>query len=175
MLSNLRSGRKRGVSIGPQSEADARELIAYREKRRRDSRSSQDGTTSRPKLAQTSGFFDLASPARDEPNATRVFDHMEEVVSPTPGQSIDDNISMLSPDTFPMQPLTPPASDSGNVSDTGSKEEERRDHEMFLALEKPRVRYDVEVITKLVVYAGEHSRCHARPKPFAKHVQVLLG
>ncbi len=28
------------------------------------------------------------------------------------------------------------------------------DQEMFSALKKPRVRYDVEVITKLVVYAG---------------------
>jgi len=30
------------------------------------------------------------------------------------------------------------------------------DESMFLALEKPRVRYDVEVVTKLVVYAGKY-------------------
>ena len=28
------------------------------------------------------------------------------------------------------------------------------DHEMFLRLLKPRVRYDVEVVTKLIVYTG---------------------
>lgn len=67
----------------------------------------------------------------------------------------DYKATMLSPSPFPAQPLTPPASDSGNLSDSGGKEEERRDHEMFLALEKPRVRYDVEVVTKLVVYAGK--------------------
>jgi len=48
--------------------------------------------------------------------------------------------------------LTPPASDGG-MSDSG-REDERKDREMFSALEKPRIRYDVEVITKIVVYAG---------------------
>lgn len=32
---------------------------------------------------------------------------------------------------------------------------EREEREMFSKIEKPRVRYDVEVITKLIVYAGE--------------------
>jgi dihydrosphingosine 1-phosphate phosphatase len=49
--------------------------------------------------------------------------------------------------------LTPPASDGGGSSDSG-KEDEKNDRDMFSALEKPRIRYDVEVITKLVVYAG---------------------
>ena len=38
-------------------------------------------------------------------------------------------------------------------SETG-REEEVQDRNMFSALEKPRIRYDVEVITKVVVYAG---------------------
>ena len=49
--------------------------------------------------------------------------------------------------------LTPPPSDAGASSDSG-REDERSDREMFSTLEKPRIRYDVEVITKLVVYAG---------------------
>jgi len=67
---------------------------------------------------------------------------------------------MLSPGNFPTQPLTPPASDNGQASDYNDsneremEEESRMDSAMFLALEKPRVRYDVEVVTKLVVYAG---------------------
>ena len=36
----------------------------------------------------------------------------------------------------------------------GSVEEEQANQRMFDALERPRVRYDVEVITKLIVYAG---------------------
>lgn len=48
----------------------------------------------------------------------------------------------------PASSFTPPSSDSG-------QEDDRLDREMFSSLQKPRVRYDVEVITKLVVYAGK--------------------
>jgi len=34
------------------------------------------------------------------------------------------------------------------------RQDEREEREMFSKLEKPRVRYDVEVVTKLIVYAG---------------------
>ncbi len=34
-------------------------------------------------------------------------------------------------------------------------EDEKNDREMFRKLQKPRVRYDVEVVTKLIVYAGK--------------------
>lgn len=74
----------------------------------------------------------------------------------TPGQQED----LLAPNPFIALPLTPPASDSGAASDAGreereDKEDQEHDHKMFLALEKPRVRYDVEVVTKLVIYAGK--------------------
>jgi hypothetical protein len=49
----------------------------------------------------------------------------------------------------------PPTSDAGASSDSGREDDERKDKAMFSALEKPRTHYDVEVITKLVVYAGE--------------------
>lgn len=35
------------------------------------------------------------------------------------------------------------------------REDEREEREMFSRLEKPRVRYDVEVVTKIIVYAGK--------------------
>lgn len=34
------------------------------------------------------------------------------------------------------------------------RQDEREEREMFSRLEKPRVRYDVEVVTKIIVYAG---------------------
>ena len=49
--------------------------------------------------------------------------------------------------------LTPPVSDAGASNDSG-REDEKKDRKMFSMIEKPRIRYDVEVITKLVVYAG---------------------
>lgn len=57
---------------------------------------------------------------------------------------------------------TPPTPDPGlaipgtlkrRLSDD-RRQYEREDREMFSRLEKPRVRYDVEVITKLIVYSG---------------------
>ena len=53
-------------------------------------------------------------------------------------------------------PLTPGTA-SGACSRRPSSErrqDEREEREMFSKLEKPRVRYDVEVITKLIVYSG---------------------
>lgn len=41
LLTSIRHPRRRAVSIGPQSEADAYETLAYREKRRRESTSEQ--------------------------------------------------------------------------------------------------------------------------------------
>lgn len=38
------------------------------------------------------------------------------------------------------------------------REDEREERAMFSRLEKPRVRYDVEVVTKIIVYAGKDLR-----------------
>ncbi|KAI4741749.1 acid phosphatase/Vanadium-dependent haloperoxidase [Aureobasidium sp. EXF-12298] len=162
MLSNLRHPRKRGISIGPQSEADAREFIANRERKRRESRSSTDGNESRPQLTKPPGGSFYISKLEEESDATNQ-KHYENnsgsfgVATPlaTPGQKGD----LLKPNPFNALPLTPPASDSGNGSDAGREDKEEgddaeQDHKMFLALAKPRVRYDVEVVTKLVIYAG---------------------
>ncbi|KAH0340336.1 sphingosine-1-phosphate phosphohydrolase-like protein, partial [Aureobasidium melanogenum] len=155
MLSNLRHPRKRGISVGPQSEADAREFIANRERKRRESRSSADGNDSRPQLIKPSG----GSLELESTKQKRREDELDSfgVATPlaTPGQKGD----LLRPNPFTALPLTPPASDSGNGSDMGREDKEDRedaeqDHQMFLALAKPRVRYDVEVVTKLVIYAG---------------------
>lgn len=57
------------------------------------------------------------------------------------------------------RPATPPESDASITGDPDGKtdirgDEEKEDREMFMRLERPRVRYDVEVITKLIVYSG---------------------
>lgn len=161
MLSNLRHPRKRGISVGPQSEADAREFIANRERKRRESRSSADGQASPPQLIKSPGepLYNSTSEESNTMKQRRQEDDLDSfgVATPlaTPGQKGD----LLRPDPFNALPLTPPASDSGNGSDVGREEKEERedaeqDQQMFLALAKPRVRYDVEVVTKLVIYAG---------------------
>ncbi|TKA70532.1 hypothetical protein B0A55_09212 [Friedmanniomyces simplex] len=147
IMSRLRNPRKRTVSIGPQSEADARELIANRAQRRRDSRTSLDASKSSPRRSRRGA----------SPPTPAIID---DVTSPSSQSYIDspqarcDNKPLLQVNTATDPSLlTPPASDAGASSDSG-KEDEQKDRELFSAVEKPRIRYDVEVITKLVVYAG---------------------
>ena len=76
---------------------------------------------------------------------------------PTPAYSgMDLHKSMTAPEQVLYTPLT-----SGTASGASSRQpsserrqDEREEREMFSRLEKPRVRYDVEVITKLIVYSG---------------------
>lgn len=139
MLSAFRHPRKRRISVGPQSEADAREYIANREQRRR------NRSTSSPKR----------KPARKIPEATP--EGNGDILSPLLGETARSNVS--SPTLLVTTPdkhlLTPPINDAGASSDSG-REDEKKDRKMFSMIEKPRIRYDVEVITKLVVYAGEY-------------------
>ena len=66
---------------------------------------------------------------------------------------------MTGAETALYTPLTPGSLAAGSTSSSRRPSAERRqdekeEREMFSKLEKPRVRYDVEVITKLIVYAG---------------------
>ena len=46
--------------------------------------------------------------------------------------------------------------EEGEGEGEGEAQERREEAEMFMRIERPRVRYDVEVITKLFVYSGEY-------------------
>lgn len=150
MLSNT---RKRTISVGPQSEADVREYIANREQKRRDSRTSAS-PAGRFLHRTQSAHLTAGSPASDIAVATPLSEApAEDYLSPPPSLSnrASHKLEVRPPGTQDL--LTPPASDGGMSGDE-SKEDERQDQQMFSALERPRIRYDVEVITKLIVYAG---------------------
>ncbi|KAI9667859.1 MAG: hypothetical protein M1821_000678 [Bathelium mastoideum] len=122
LITSLRHPRRRSVSVGPQSEADAYETLAYREKRRRESVSSPSGGRSSSRI--------------DEESDT----------APSPQHMMFDG----SAQGFPKE-----SSPTAIVVDEGHGVDGASDHrELFANLEKPRVRYDVEVITKLIVYSG---------------------
>lgn len=151
MLSSIRR-RKRTISVGPQSEADAREFIAARQQHRQDEKAAAGGL--RPKSSNSS----LKAPTT--PSIAEIPNPLTPSESPESGSYLipQENTSSISASSLqvdgPYQEiLTPPASENGNLSDSG-KEDEKNDQKMFSSLEKPRIRYDVEVITKLVVYAG---------------------
>ncbi|KAF2219101.1 PAP2 domain-containing protein [Elsinoe ampelina] len=116
-----RGGRKRTVSVGPQSEADAREMLAQQHIQRKRSIRSLQGYAVNEDGAFTSSM------------ATTPLEEIK--------PRFDDRLS-------------PPTTNRRETSSTPDGSDTEQDKVMFEGIEKPRVRYDVEVVTKLVIYAG---------------------
>ncbi|KAF2719113.1 hypothetical protein K431DRAFT_286995 [Polychaeton citri CBS 116435] len=158
MLSNMRHPRRRTVSVGPQSEADAREYIASREERRRFSRSESrqralDSKASTQSLRSGNNTsYTSGNDTAVETPAAETAAEADSYLTAKPFSSYDPagRLQVIGQPQHTFL-LTPPPSD---VASDSANEDEKQDREMFSLLEKPRVRYDVEVITKLVVYAG---------------------
>lgn len=130
--------RGRSVSIGPQSAADAYETLAYRERRRRESMSSN------PSLRSKSSNIELTS--------TKEEDH-----SGRGAQASGAQKSPLNQSEKHMSEAKGPERENGNAVVQDAEGEDELDEDVvFSQLVKPRVRYDVEVVTKLIVYTGEH-------------------
>ena len=156
MLSKLRHPRRnRSISIGPQSEADAYEALAYRERRRREGRSEGTSTAStvHENGKESQDYFTLNTSRSTSRRPTAG-------LALTPGFSNDQlSQAVLDAETAVYTPLTPGIDEdrSSRASSQERRRIEREETEMFSKLTKPRVRYDVEVVTKLIVYSGE---CH---------------
>ncbi len=84
---------------------------------------------------------------------------MTGLTTPAPSDKDLDN-DLMSSDFVVLEPFLTPSSlpsarstSSRRLSDD-RREREKDANEFFSMLEKPRVRYDVEVVTKLIVYTG---------------------
>jgi hypothetical protein len=124
MLKDVRSKRGRAISIGPQSMADAREVLAYRQEARRRERSlsaeSRDGRYARQQV--NGGQMAPMSP-----------------MSAGHARTFSDDIAIT---------------EIKDVSSSDEESEIKESKAIFSAIPRIRVRYDVEVVTKLIVYAG---------------------
>ncbi|KAF2201260.1 PAP2-domain-containing protein [Delitschia confertaspora ATCC 74209] len=163
MIGNLSHPRKRAISIGPQSVADAYETLAYRNKKRRESLVSADGdramSNRSPAIRE-----DRTEHSTDEKSSLSAKEDSPLVAGllPTPMQSRVHSYELMMGEggqnhTKTGSPTPPDSSPSllPNTDFAGEAEEEdREDREIFMKIEKPRVRYDVEVVTKLIVYSG---------------------
>ncbi|KIV91097.1 hypothetical protein, variant 1 [Exophiala mesophila] len=141
LISSLR--RRRAVSIGPQSEADAYETLAYREKRRRDSLTA-NGSPNSPK-----GI----SPERGYVGDQTTDGHVSQSVGRNRSSSLEMFRAQMGTgmDSLSPQPVrSPPEVDGKGTSDM----DELQAKSLFSSIQRPRVRYDVEVVTKLIVYSG---------------------
>ncbi|KJK82244.1 hypothetical protein H634G_02438 [Metarhizium anisopliae BRIP 53293] len=123
--------RGRSVSIGPQSAADAYEALAYRERRRRESVGSNQS------LRSKSSNMDLQGKEEDHSGKGAQTSGVQKPNSHG-HEKVDGEVLILG------------GEEDGDVAE----ENELDDEEMFSRLVRPRVRYDVEVVTKLVVYTG---------------------
>lgn len=158
LLNSIRHPRKnRSVSIGPQSAADAYETLAFREKRRRESVTSIPEVTAATERNQSQHNESYFDPKTSRSASSRFF---ASSMPPTPALSnLDLSQHMAGVELAVYTPPTPdpglavPGTLNRRPSDD-RRQYDREDREMFSRLEKPRVRYDVEVITKLIVYSG---------------------
>lgn len=174
LLESIRHpGRGRSVSIGPQSAADAYETLAYRDKRHRDSVSSTTRPTSAsrsrgPSMNEDESYFTLHSnPANNDHQgqSSGVAPYMRAKFTgnsdlPTPALSpVSTFEQMMGQGHVLFNPaIANSRSDCQDDDDADivvGRENELGEREMFSRLEKPRRRYDVEVVTKLVVYTGK--------------------
>lgn len=178
LLTSIRHpGRGRSVSVGPQSAADAYETLAYREKRRRDSLTNasefEGAAASPPATKNTSKDYFRPVVDADKDGAVSQVSGISALGGmastcnlPTPAQSrVGSYEQMMGQGQVLYTAATPPAGLEDGQDDGAdifvSQHNELEEKEMFSRLEKPRVRYDVEVVTKLVVYTGisPHSKC----------------
>lgn len=143
MLTNLR--RQRAISVGPQSEADAYEALAYRKKRRRDSmKSMETPITAIKEGAAGKDYFDDTSIKQAASHTRKRSLSLEEF-----RQQMGASSALL----LPLAVGSPSPAET-NVEKEMREQDEKDKSELFANVQKPRVRYDVEVVTKLIVYAG---------------------
>ena len=157
LLSAFGNPRKRRISVGPQSEADAREFLASREQHRTN---QEKASTKNDRLMAT---------AATVPEEQTEFQERAPLPSTQDATAGAANVGARNASL-----LRPPAKvpELPREVDTGA---EQADQEMFPTLLKPRTRYDVEVITKLVVYAGKYKPARIAPSRLTTYSRHCLA
>lgn len=144
ILTSIRNPRRRAISVGPQSAADAYETLAYREKRRRESRSNGNrpspGSLLDRKRHSPSASDGRSTSRQQWPTKLNEFENMMGTGTPRYSSPYD-------PDADRTDRSSPPVP-------FPDYEEPPDEAEVFSQIKRPRVRYDVEVVTKLIVYSG---------------------
>jgi len=133
-------GRGRAVSVGPQSAADAYETLAWRERKRRESLSRERNALKSKKSVGELQKGEQQVECR-QVSGVRSGGRKEEFEQ-------GEVVEVVSEGELELE-------------EEEEEEEELLDEkDVFSRVVKPRVRYDVEVVTKLVVYAGEYPFLH---------------
>ncbi|RYP13466.1 hypothetical protein DL765_006879 [Monosporascus sp. GIB2] len=161
LLTSIRHpGRGRSVSVGPQSAADAYETLAYRERRRRESMESNSGTQGLSAHENTAGGEENNKSHSTAVNSGRGHHHqglkfsLGDRVGEFERQMGEGTVVVSSPAETKDGSAGAGADGEPEMYVAARNEDDLGEREVFAKLVKPRVRYDVEVVAKLVVYAG---------------------
>jgi dihydrosphingosine 1-phosphate phosphatase len=144
MFASLKQ-RRRAISVGPQSEADAYEALAYREKRRRDSINANVSPINQSPVLRPQKSFPSKSTANGIIEGNRKRSSSLEQFKAQMGMNAESVSPVAVATPEPGRDCNPP--DESNI-------DELQGRDLFANLQIPRVRYDVEVVTKLIVYCG---------------------
>lgn len=144
--------RGRSVSIGPQSAADAYETLAYRERRRRESVGSNAGGGAGSNGGLMPPANSDVAPKGSSSGVAGVGGGRKRAGS-TRQTLLKEYESMMGEGEVVMGP---PRKDGDVDVYVMQDQYGLEEKDMFSKLPRARVRYDVEVVTKLVVYAGKH-------------------
>lgn len=170
MITSMRHPRQRAISVGPVSEADAYETLAYREKRRKETGGPID-TSSMPirEYGTSSSSVQANNGINQQP--TKSIDEYENMMgrgsevsksangdskrASALGQIQNRDGTSSSTTSTPVTPATAISFDTDAPTlDDAEKNDEIMAEDMFRSITRPRVRYDVEVVTKLIIYSG---------------------
>lgn len=158
MIMSLRSPRKRTISIGAQTQADAHEAIAYREWKRR-------GSSAGPPVVREKEDAALASAVDDEEqnpssrrgrppsNGTIAYSRNPVASRENAGDHLNKEMLMVPEDVDDGRDTLDSTGYHTTETSVGGNNATGEEH--YYKLHVPRVRYDVEVVTKLIVYAGK--------------------
>lgn len=130
--------RGRSVSVGPQSAADAYETLAYRERRRRESIGSNGSLRSKGSI-------------RDLRDGRGADADGKATASGVHGGALAEYERQMGAGSVLASPTE---EEPGFEFDETLEEEQAASRDVFIKLVRQRIRYDVEVVTKLIVYTG---------------------
>ena len=143
--------RSRSVSVGPQSAADAHEALAWRRELRREKQASASGAASGAERVSLRDW-EVAEDTKLEAKANGF---PSDGVLPAATLDNDATSATIESIVIASNGSLNAKSPMTRTLSQDRRENEKEEREMFSLLEKPRVRYDVEVITKLIVYSGK--------------------
>ncbi|KAI4156512.1 MAG: hypothetical protein LQ340_000213 [Diploschistes diacapsis] len=151
-LSRVRHPRRsRSISVGPQSAADAYEALAFRREMRKEMQGFASGATTE---INATGLSRLGFLEDQRHQSESKVDSIDGTIPDLLSVDHERSTDTLQQPIIPVDNLSESSIAPMRSLSQDRRQNEKEEREMLSLVPKPRVRYDVEVITKLIVYSG---------------------